>query len=146
MAFKKVAGAVALVVGGALFGMGVQAAEIGKLVATPATEEMQLAQDAAAGKVAFIACAACHTINKGDPNRVGPNLNGIMGKKAGSVAGFAYSDNFKKGAAAITWDEKKMEEWIEAPAKVIAGTKMTYPGQANETTRKNIVAYIKSIP
>ena len=147
MALNKFAGAVALVVGGALAGLGVQAAETGKLAAPAANgDEIQVAQDAAAGKVAFIACAACHTIDKGAPNRVGPNLNGIIGKKAAAVAGFAYSDPFKKGAADIVWTEAKVDEWITMPAKMIAGTKMTYPGQANETTRKNIIAYMKSIP
>ena len=146
MAMRKFAGAVALVVGGALAGLAVQAAETGKAAAVAAADEVQLAQDAAAGRVAFIACAACHTINKGDPNRVGPNLNGIIGKKAAAVAGFAYSDPFKKGAADIVWTEAKIDEWITMPAKMIAGTKMTYPGQANETTRKNIIAYMKSVP
>src|SRR5271156_3275391 len=73
------------------------------------------AADTERGKAAFIRqCAICHTIEKGDPDRFGPNLSGIVGKKAGSAAGFDYSRAFKS-AANWEWTEDALASWIMFP-------------------------------
>jgi cytochrome c len=98
--------------------------------------------DAAMGKKQFAPCTACHTVEKDGPNKVGPNLHGIIGKKAGTnKADFAYSDALKKSG--VTWDEKKIDEYITKPSALIPGNKMAYMGVAKEEVRANIIAYLK---
>jgi cytochrome c len=100
--------------------------------------------DAAKGKAAFIKqCAICHTIEKGDPNRFGPNLSGIVGSKAASVPGFDYSRAFKN-AAKWEWSADALASWIMFPGTMVPGTAMAiFPG-APERDRDDIVAYLAS--
>ncbi|WP_375465317.1 c-type cytochrome [uncultured Methylobacterium sp.] len=82
------------------------------------------AQDAAAGKKVFTACKACHAFGK---NGLGPNLTGVVGRKAASVKGYNYSNALKKSG--ITWDEANLKEWLTGPAaNKVKGTKMPYQG------------------
>jgi cytochrome c len=100
------------------------------------------AGDAAMGKKQFAPCTACHTVEAGGPNKVGPNLHGIFGKKAGTNrTDFAYSDALKKSG--ITWDEAKIDAYITKPAALIPGNKMAYMGVAKEDVRANIIAFLK---
>jgi cytochrome c len=100
--------------------------------------------DAAKGKAAFIKqCAICHTIEKGDPNRFGPNLSGIVGSKAASVPGFDYTRAFKN-AAKWEWSADALASWIMFPGTMVPGTAMAiFPG-APERDRDDIVAYLAS--
>jgi cytochrome c len=102
------------------------------------------AGDAEKGKAAFIKqCVICHTIDKGDPNLFGPNLSGIVGKKAGTVPEFAYSRPFKTNAN-WEWTEDALGSWIMFPAVMVPGTAMAiFPG-APERDRDDIVAYLAS--
>lgn len=98
--------------------------------------------DAAMGKKQFAPCSACHTVEADGANKVGPNLHGIFGKKAGTNhAEFTYSDALKKSG--ITWDEAKINEYITKPSALIPGNKMAFMGIAKEEVRANIVAYLK---
>jgi cytochrome c len=100
--------------------------------------------DAAKGRVAFIKqCAICHTIEKGDPNRFGPNLSGIVGAKAASVPGFDYSRAFKN-AAKWEWTEDALGSWIMFPGTMVPGTAMGIFQGAAERDRDDIVAYLAS--
>ena len=100
------------------------------------------AGDAVMGKRQFAPCSACHTLEADAPNKVGPNLHGIFGKKAGTTrADFAYSDPLKKSG--ITWDEAKIDAYITKPAALIPGNKMAFMGIAKEDVRANIIAYLK---
>ncbi len=101
------------------------------------------APNADMGKRQFGPCTSCHTVEAGGPNKVGPNLNGIIGRKAGSKADFAYSDAVKKSG--IVWDEAKIEQYITDPAKFIPGNKMAYLGVPKPEVRANIIAYLKQV-
>ena len=100
------------------------------------------AGDAEKGKAAFVRhCALCHTIEKGDPNRFGPNLSGIVGKKAGSVAGYDYSRAFM-AAAKWEWSEDALGSWIMFPGVMVPGTAMAIFQGVAEKDRDDIVAYL----
>lgn len=100
-----------------------------------------LTGDAAAGKRVFAKCMACHTVVEGQ-NRVGPSLYGIVGREAGSVEGFNYSDaNANSG---LTWTEATLFEYLEAPQEFMPGTRMIFPGLPSEQDRANVIAYLKS--
>ena len=102
------------------------------------------AADADKGKAAFVRqCAICHTIEKGDPDRFGPNLSGIVGKKAGAVPGFDYSRAFKS-AANWEWTEDALASWIMFPGVMVPGTAMAIFQGVAEKDRDDIVAYLAS--
>ncbi len=98
------------------------------------------AQDAAAGEKVFAVCRACHQVGDNAKNAVGPVLNGLFGRKAGSVEGFAYSPANKNSG--ITWDETTFSEYIKDPKAKIPGTKMIYPGLKDEQKIKDLIAYL----
>ena len=96
--------------------------------------------DAAAGEKAFAPCKACHNFEK---NGVGPNLKGVVGRKAASAEGYSYSQPLKDSG--ITWDEANLKEWLIGPASnKVKGTKMAYPGLKDEKKVEDVIAYLKS--
>ena len=100
-----------------------------------------LAADSAEGEKIFNQkCKVCHQIGEGAKNFVGPVLNGIVGRKTGSVPDYNYSPANKE--ANITWDEAKLKEYLTDPKKMIPGTKMIFPGLPKESDRDNLVAYL----
>jgi cytochrome c len=99
------------------------------------------AQDAAAGEKVFLQCKACHQVGETAKNVVGPVLNGVIGRPAGSVAGYAYSEANKKSG--LTWDEVTFREYIKDPKGKVPGTKMAFPGLKDEQKINDLVAYLK---
>ena len=99
-----------------------------------------MAQDAQKGKTVFNVCLACHTIGPGAQNKIGPELNGLDGRKAGTVSNFDYSDANK--SSGIVWNEETFEDYIKNPAAKVPGTKMIFPGIKNEQQEKDLWAYI----
>jgi cytochrome c len=89
-------------------------------------------------------CRECHSFLK-DDNRLGPSLYGVIGRKAGSLEGFAYSESLKDSG--VTWDEPTLDKWIANPGAVIPGNQMSppYGGVADAAIRKRIIAYLKTI-
>jgi cytochrome c len=98
------------------------------------------AGDPEAGAKVFNKCKACHQIGPNAKNVVGPELNGLAGRKTGSVEGYNYSDANKNSG--LTWDEATFLEYITAPQKKIPGTTMTFAGIPDETDRNNLWAYL----
>jgi cytochrome c len=101
--------------------------------------------DAAKGKAAFVRqCAICHTSEKGGDNRFGPNLFGIVGKKAGTVPGFTYSNAFKTRAN-WEWTEDAIGGWMMFPSTMIPGTAMGVFQGIAEKDRDDLVAYLATL-
>lgn len=97
------------------------------------------AQDA--GATAFKKCVACHDVGPSAKNKVGPVLNGLDGRKSGSVAGYNYSDANK--AAGISWNEESFLDYIKDPKAKVPNTKMVFAGVKNEAEAKSLWAYLK---
>ncbi|MCU0830572.1 MAG: cytochrome c family protein [Rhizobiaceae bacterium] len=102
------------------------------------------AQDAAAGKDVFKKCAACHVATEAR-NRVGPHLVGIVGRKAGSVEGFRYSEAMAaKGAEGLIWDEANIAAYMKDPKGFVPKNKMAFPGLKKDEDITNLIAYLKA--
>jgi cytochrome c len=99
------------------------------------------AQDAALGEKVFLKCKACHQIGEGAKNAVGPVLNGVVGRKAGTAPDYSYSDANKKSG--ITWDEATLKEYLKNPRAKVPGTKMIFPGLTKDEDIDNVIAYLK---
>ena len=97
--------------------------------------------DAAAGGMAFLQCADCHS--PGASNGVGPGLAGIVGRRAGSHADFQYSPAMAK--ATIVWDAKTLDAYLADPKATMPGTTMDFPGISDAVERANIVAYLSTL-
>ncbi len=94
------------------------------------------------GRLLYIQCRACHELKADQPHKVGPNLVGIMNRKAASAEGFAYSPALK--AANLTWDRATFDRWLEKPSAVVPGNTMAFAGVASPRDRAALVAYIAS--
>ena len=101
--------------------------------------------DLAAGEAAFARCTACHTIESGGANKIGPNLYAIVGRPVASHAGFAYSDAMVAHQAVdATWTLDALDHFITAPARYVSGTKMSFAGLRDTETRVNLIAWLMS--
>ncbi len=100
------------------------------------------AQDVEAGKKVFNKCRACHQVGPTAKNGVGPELNGLIGRKAGSVEGYNYSDANKNSG--LTWDEATFAEYIKNPKAKVPGTKMAFAGITKEQEIKDLTAFFKT--
>lgn len=96
------------------------------------------AADKLPGEQVYARCAACHALAY---DRVGPHHCGLLGRRAGSVPGFAYSPAMK--SSALIWDEKTLDRFLAQPMKVVPGTAMTYDGIPDPKERSDLIAYLK---
>lgn len=101
------------------------------------------AADAGAGKTVFNRCAICHSNTKGAPNKIGPNLFGIVGRKAGTAPNFSYSGAMKNSG--ITWNATKLDVYLTHPAQVVPGTRMAFAGISNAQQRADLIAYLATL-
>lgn len=101
------------------------------------------AGDAAKGKTVFQRCAICHRAEKDGGNGLGPNLFGVVGRKAGTVENFAYSSAMKNSG--ITWTTDKLTAYVEHPASVVPGNRMAFAGISNAEQRADVVAYLATL-
>ena len=101
------------------------------------------AADPAAGEAVFAKCVACHTVDQGGANGIGPNLYGILGKPIGKhAAGFAYSSDLAGHGG--EWTYENMDEWLSSPRGFAPGTKMSFAGLGSPEDRANVMAYLKA--
>jgi cytochrome c len=101
------------------------------------------APDLKRGRLLFIQCRACHEVKAGLPHKVGPNLNGMLGRKAGTAAGFTqYSPALR--AWGQTWDAALLDKWIEKPSSVVPGNSMAFAGLAAARDRAALIAYLQA--
>jgi cytochrome c len=102
-------------------------------------DDLELAQ-----KLATNHCAVCHTFDKGGPPGQGPNLFGLIGRKAASESNFTYSDGYSKAMSGKVWDEQTLEAWLTDTQAVAPGSAMVY-SQGDPAKRQKIITYIKSL-
>lgn len=101
------------------------------------------AGDAVHGKAVFARCAICHKAGKGEGDSIGPNLFGIVGRKAASEPGFSYSGPLKDSH--ITWTDDNLTKWVAGPAHLVPGTKMAFPGLSSKKDQRDVVAYLDTL-
>lgn len=106
-----------------------------------ALPSVALAQDVAAGEKVFLKCKICHQIGENAKNSVGPVLNGVVGRKAGSVEGYNYTPANKNSG--FTWDEATLKDYLKNPRAKVPGTKMIFPGLQDEQDIENVISYVK---
>lgn len=99
------------------------------------------AQDVAAGEKSFNKCRACHQVGETAKNTVGPVLNGLFGRKSGTIEGYNYTDANKNSG--ITWDDAVFADYIKDPKAKIPGTKMAFAGIKKEDEIKDLTAFLK---
>jgi len=121
-----------------------QAAAGGKAAGPDPLGPLLAAASVDAGKDVAKKCAACHTFDKGQANRIGPNLYGVFNEPvAEGRGGFAFSDALKKKGG--TWTVDALNEWLWKPAAFVKGTKMTFIGLPSPKDRANVIAYLNSL-
>ncbi|WP_439533555.1 c-type cytochrome [Polymorphobacter sp.] len=108
------------------------------VAATPALA--QPAPDKARGKLLFLQCAACHSVAKGAPHKIGPNLHGIVGAPPGERLGFRYSAAL--AGTGLPWTEQRLDAFIASPARTVPGTRMAFGGIADPAKRRDLLAYL----
>jgi cytochrome c len=99
------------------------------------------AQDQAVGELVFKQCNICHQVGENAKNEVGPALNGIIGRKAGTAPGYEYSPGFK--SADLVWDDASFREYIKDPKSMFPATKMAFAGLKDELKVTDLLAYLK---
>lgn len=103
------------------------------------------AQDVEAGKRVFARCAACHNVETAT-NKLGPHLQGVVGRTAGSLEGYSYSKAMTDaGAAGLVWDEATLREYLTNPKASVPGTKMAFAGLRRPEEIRDVIAYIESV-
>lgn len=98
--------------------------------------------DPAKGKKVYNKCKACHTTAEGGKHKLGPNLNGIFGRAAGTAEGFKKFSKAMKGSG-VTWDEETLDKYLTKPKKFIPKNKMAFAGLRKESQRDDLIAYLK---
>lgn len=102
------------------------------------------AGDAVNGGKLFAQCRACHTTGAGERNGLGPNLNGVVGAKSGTRAGYAYSPAMAK--ANLVWTPATLDKFLTRPSALVPGTKMAFAGVAAAKSRDDLIAYLTTFP
>ncbi len=94
------------------------------------------------GKLLFLRCASCHDITPGPSPKIGPSLYGVVGRRAGGLAGYAYSPAMK--AQTFIWDDATLDAWLTKPSAVVPGTAMAFGGVESAADRKAIIDYLRA--
>ena len=109
-----------------------------------AEEEASAIGDATRGETVFRKCSGCHQVGPNAENRAGPHLNGIFGRRAGSVEGFPYSPSMQRASNdGLTWDLERLDAYIENPRALVSGTRMSFRGLKEPQDRNDVLAYLR---
>jgi cytochrome c len=92
------------------------------------------------GQLLYMVCKACHDVEAGRPHKVGPNLHGMFGRKAGTAEGFKYTDALVKSG--IVWTPATMDAWLKQPGALVPGNGMAFAGIANDADRESLIAWL----
>ena len=111
------------------------------LALTAPASSASAAGAAAAGESKFKVCRICHQVGESARNFVGPELNGLVGRKAGTVPGYNYSDANRNSG--VIWDEATLARYLHSPREIVPGTKMAFPGMSQEDDVQDVIAYLK---
>ena len=123
-------------------GYVIVAEEAGEAEAGPSLAMLLAEGSAAAGEGVFAKCMACHTIDQGGANGIGPNLYGVLGEPIGKGAGgFAFSSSLAEVGG--TWNYEQMDEWLKSPRAFASGTKMSFAGLSNPADRANVILFLR---
>lgn len=116
------------------------------IVASSSTASLAQGASGENGQSVFRVCRACHLVGDNARNAVGPQLNSIVGRPAGSVDGYAYSPNLKElGAGGLVWNEQNLDRYLENPKSVVPNGKMVFPGVKDGPERADLIAYLRSL-
>ncbi len=100
------------------------------------------AGDPAKGQKVFARCMACHKIDASNTSGLGPNLNGVVGRRAGTLKGFRYSPAMS--GSGMVWNEATLDAYLSAPARNMPGNRMAFPGLSKPEERRDVIAYIRA--
>jgi cytochrome c len=118
---------------------------LGLATALPSIAQAQDAGNADAGRRVFNQCRACHTIDQGARNGVGPNLHGIVGRRAASIEGFRYSANMRElGAGGHIWTVDNLRAYLTNPKAVVPRGIMSFPGVRNPAQLNDLLAFLQT--
>lgn len=109
---------------------------------TTVAAETAPSETTAAPPQAFMQCVACHSVKPG-VNGVGPSLFGVVGRKAGTLPGYAYSEALKAWGKTLTPEE--LDKWLTAPMQDVPGTKMVFPGMPDAAKRNEVIGYLATL-
>ncbi len=121
---------------------GVMLALAAGRVAADELDQRLAAANVKRGQLLYMQCKACHDVEPGLPHKVGPNLHGVFGRKAGTSPGFKYTEAMAKSG--IAWTPETMDTFLKQPGAMIAGNGMAFAGVANDTDRASLVVYLQS--
>jgi cytochrome c len=111
-------------------------------VAADELEQRLAAANPKRGQLLYMQCKACHDVEPGLPHKVGPNLNGVFGRTAGTAPGFKYTDAMAKSG--VAWTAQTLDTFLKQPGAMISGNGMAFPGLANDADRASLVVYLQS--
>lgn len=104
-------------------------------------EKLLATADAAQGKRLYLQCRACHSLEAGGANKVGPNLHGFLGNTAGHAEGFAYSDALRESE--VVWTPEMLDEWLARPSDFLPGNRMIFAGVSDPADRADLILYLQ---
>ncbi len=122
-------------------GSPVAAAPSTAVVSPAEFQALLAAADPDKGQVLFLQCRACHSLEAGGANKVGPNLHGVFGRKAGLAPGYAYSDAITQSS--IVWSAATLDDWLARPSDFLPGNRMVFVGIRSPGDRASLIAYLQ---